>query len=320
MLLWFALSPALADAPGHYHPDDIAAQSQRFAQAAEVMGPAFEQIQTDLSRVGADLQDLERNTAFVGPAAPEALAAWTETTRRAVTGQYLQIQRHVDLLQEDYANVFSDAVNRAIASVGANYTLTECTQSSSISSMLRRSSSGGSTTCTGDNLNAAIAAHIDEDGALADDLAEINAIPWPTISIEPAPQPVHAVTGTGQYISLSTLAAAYLDRRADVHLENFEDALAPLEDGLNEGDSAALEQAAALKEAYLAALATDGGALMEALNTFLTKAGRRAPEMLDVGLCANPSNLGGCPGEDITAQLMPQLEQDGKFQKAMSRL
>lgn len=309
---------ALAGPAGYYHFDDIAAQSKRFSEAAEAMGPAFDKAQTTLGKIGRDMEDLERNTALLGT---DALDGWYASTQRSITGQYLQIQRHVDLLQDDYNNIFTEAAGRAIEQVGARYDLSECTRSGGVSSMLRRSTSGGSSGgCKGEDVNAQIAAAIDSDSALAADVREINAVPWPEIVVEPAAQAPHPVTGTARYVSLTALANTYLDARADKRLEAFEDALSPLEDGLDSGDEAAIAEAARLKEAYRAGLAEDGAALQAALLKSLAKAGKKLPGFTEVGLCANPEGLGGCTGEDITASVMALLRDDGKFQKAIDKI
>lgn len=318
VLLLLVLPSASAEPAGYYHPDNIAAQSARFAEASSVMGPAFEDAQTTLSRMGRDLENLERNTAFLGTDAPEELTSWYQETQRAVTGQYIQIQRHVDLLQEDYMNIFSAAAERAITAVAAGRDLQECNDSGGISSMLGRSARGAAD-CIGADLNAQIAGAIDQDIGLAEELREINAIPWPAVSIEPTAQPLHAVTGTTRYVSMTALSR-YLDDKADLRREAFEDALAPFEDGINSGDSAAMEQAAQLKAAYFASLGEDGAILQAALLKSLTKAAKKVPGFTEVGICANPEALGGCDGEDITDMVMALLRDDNKFQKAMQRL
>lgn len=320
MLLWLAIQPALAGAPGYYHPDDIAGKSQQFAQAADAMGPAFDEVQMTLSRLGRSLEALERSTALLGDAAPPELAVWFEQTQRSVTGQYLQVQKHVNLLGEDYATVFTEAVSRAVAQVSANHALTECTQSGGVSSMLRRSASGASTTCSGTDFNDVIATAIDADPLLRADVTELNALEWPSITIEPVAQPVAPVTGTARYVMVGRLAKKYLEDHADARLEAFEDALSPIEDDVNAGDPEAIAEAGRLKEAYLAGLAEDGAVLRAALETSLAKAGKKVPGLSEVGLCANPAGLGGCEGEDITSIVMDLLREDRKFQKAIAKL
>jgi hypothetical protein len=318
VLLLLVLPSAFAEPAGYYHPDNIASQSARFAEASAVMGPAFETAQTSLSRMGRALENLERNTAFLGPDASDELTSWYEQTQRAVIGQSIQIQRHVDLLQDDYGNVFSSATERAIRTVAAGRELQECNDSGGISSMLSRSARSAPD-CVGEDLNAQIASELDQDTSLADELSEINAIPWPVVSIEPTPQPLHSVTGTTRYVSMTALSR-YLDDKADRRQEAFEDALAPLEDDIDSGDEAAMAQAAQLKASYFAGLAEDGAVLQAALLKSLSKAAKKVSGFAEVGICANPAALGGCDGEDITDMVMALLKDDNKFQKAMQRL
>ena len=325
MLLLLGVAPVqAAGKPAYYHPDDVAGASERFGQAATAVGPAFEKAQTELARLGRALESLEQGMALLGEQAPAALATWAETTRRTVSVQYLQTQRHVDLLQDDYANVFSAALERAITTVGKGYTLKECapTSGSSVTSLMRAGGGRASVQCEGEDLNARITEAVDRDAVLAANLDEINGIEWPSIGISPAPQPAAPLLGTAgpRYVQIDVLAERYFAARLDTHRERYEDAIAPLEEDIDSGAADAIQQAAGHREAYLRALASDGATLTAALQASLGKAAKKDASLRDLGLCANPAALGGCAGEDATEAVVRALQADKKFSKAMEKL
>ena len=104
---------SLAQPVGYYHPDDVAARSKVFVAAAEQMAPAFDAAQQKLGGLGRGLQTLEVGDALLGTRVPADFADWSRAQRKAVTVQFLQVQRHVDLVQDDFGGVFGAALERA---------------------------------------------------------------------------------------------------------------------------------------------------------------------------------------------------------------
>ena len=70
---------------------------------------------------------------------------------------------------------------------------------SGLSAMMRRSSSGS---CEGDDLNAALAAALDADAALADELSGLTGSAWPSLGIEGQVQAAVPITGTGRDVDV----------------------------------------------------------------------------------------------------------------------
>ncbi len=303
---------ALAADPGHYHPDDIAAQSKRFDQAAQSMGPAFDQAQQALTRLSTALETLDAGVLLVGDRAPADLVAWAGSTRTQVTGQYLRLQRHVDLLQEDYGEQFGAALARALAAEPADRKLLEC-GATGISAIV------GKKSCPGVDLNGVLAARVDADPALGQAVTEIAAVPWPEIGVQAQAFPPVAITGTARWVSAEALfakvASGTVDRRGLV----LEDALDPLLDRMEAGDADALAEGRAARAAYARGLAEDGTLLVTAMQDTLAKAEKRGGPAA-VGLCVVPTLLGGCTGEDATAAVLATLEADKRFDKAVARL
>ncbi|MEL6346486.1 MAG: hypothetical protein AAFV53_25470 [Myxococcota bacterium] len=318
MLLLFTLTlTANAGSPAYYHPDDVAAKSERFRSAASKTAPDFEKAQSDLSRLGKQMEQMELAVSMLGDQAPESLKMWSAETQRTVNGQYLQIQRHVDLLQEDFSTIFGDALNRALIPLGTGTDVEECSPGGGISSMMRRGNASGG--CEGADLNPTLARALDQDPQLAAALDEIYGIPYPPLGVTPKEQPSIPLTGSGKTVQLALVARVFMNDRITQRLEVFEASLAPLERELSANESSAIEEAASLKAAYAQALAEDGQVLQDAMAASLSKAAKKEPMFGEIALCANPEALGGCSGEDVTREVVAFLKSDRRFQKAQSR-
>jgi len=311
--LGLGLEAHAAPAPGHYHPDQVAQKSAVFHQAAVALGPRFDEVQGALARLGRALEGLDLGVATLGPDAPPELLDYAASTRRTATGQYMQVQRHVDLLQDDTARTFESALARAVEGIGSEYLLEECGVSG-VAAMMGR---GGD--CKGADLNPRLAKALDADPKLKAAVNEIAEVPWPEVAVEGAPQAVVAVTGTARWVAVHALVEAFADPSLDRHTEDLEDALAPLEDGLASGDAEAIAAAEKHRAAYEAALAADGQVLRNAMQDSLEKAEKKGGPR-EVGLCANPGELGGCAGEDATREILAAMRADKRFLKATAAL
>lgn len=301
---------ATAAEPAHYHPDDVAKASARFAKVAEAMGPAFEERSGKIASVGTSLGELEVGVALLGSAAPAEVTAWSDKARRQLVGEKVRLQKHVDLLQEDYGTVFGAAVERALPTVGKGYAVKEC-GASGVAAMMGRK------TCTGTDLNGALAKAIDADPKLGQELDDIAAVEWPSFEVPKASVPVVALTGTERWVSGGALAQKLVGARIKARKAALETELAGiLPDDPTEADIAA---AKAKKDAYLADLGRDGETLRAALTDALTRAEKKGGPA-KVGWCANPVALGGCPGEDVTATVLTALAADKAFAKKISGL
>ena len=300
---------ALAQPVGHYHPDDVAARSNIFVAAAEQMGPAFESAQQDLGGLGRSLQTLELGSALLGDRVPAGFHEWANAQRKTVTGQFLRVQRHVDLVQDDFGGVFGGALERAMAAEPGP--LQECTRGSGVQALMRRPGAG----CPGEDRNARLASALDKDPQLKADVAEILEIPFPEIGVEPRAWDATPLTGSGRWVSAAALARAHAAPAIARASASLEARLAPLQARIASGDTTATAEAAAARQAYEEELAATGTKLIDAATKALERAGAA-----DVGLCANAAPLGGCSGTDATGALMDLLAADKRFQKASAGL
>lgn len=308
MLVILGLSTALAATPGYYLPDDVATKSKVFASTSAEMMPRFESAQTTISSLNKALNELELGVALSGKSAPEGQPDWAQTTRRALTVQSIKLQRFLNLLQTDYSNVFSEALTRSLPSLSGTYTLSECGNTGVMAQFKK-------TNCEGEDLNDDLAALIDQDAKLQAELAEIHGLVWPEIVVEKKTWGVIPLTGSKQYIQLSSLAAKYFGTQLANHEASLVAALDPLTEKLESKDAEAIKQAGVLKDQWREGLGTSGVAWQAAIKDGLTRAG-----LGEVGLCGNPGYLGGCEGEDVTDKAIEALGADKKFLKATSKV
>ena len=306
----FLVGAALAGEPAHYHPDDIAKASKVFGAVAASMGPAFEDSQSRIGVLGAALTELELGVGLLGAEAPTELVAWSLTTRKKVVGETLRLQRHVDLLQEDYGRVFGAAVERALPTVGRGFDLRVC-GATGVLAMI------GKKDCAGTDLNPKFASSIDIDTTLARDLADIASVEWPSFEEPKAAASVVALTGSVRWVSGGVAAQALLGARVATLQEDLERKLDQLLPDAPTKDDLVLAQAE--KTAYLATLGADGQVLRAAIQGALARAAKKGGPA-EVAWCANPVSLGGCPGEDATQQVLDLLGADKKFLKEIARM
>lgn len=304
------VTAALAAPAGHYHPDNVAAKSRVFATAAEASGPAFQSAQDELARISGALQTIEVGAALLGERAPTGFDDWANGVRRTATGQFLQVQRHVDLLGEDYGQVFGAALERALEAEGGQ--LAECSGGSGIQALMRRP---GGSSCPGEDKNGSLARRIDQDPTLKKEVAAINEVPFPAVGVDSRTWAPVAVTGTTRWFDVAAVARRFGGVALEREAGRLEAAVAPLEARIAAGDATAVGDAETARAAYEAALAGVGAGLLEAATKSLDKAG-----MSDVGACANPAALGGCTGEDATKAVLEALSADPRFAKAAGKL
>lgn len=304
---------AQAAEAGHYHPDTVAAKSARFTEAAKIMGPSFDAAQQSLTRLGRAVESLDGAMLLLGDRAPEALGEWAVSARKRLAGGYLSVQRHVDLVQEDFGQEFGGALARAVAAEGAVYALKEC-GATGIAAMM-----GGRSQCTGADRNAALSARLDADPALAAFTEELATIPWPTVEVPTRTAAPVPLTGSERWVAAEALLDAYARGALSARAEALEDALDPLLDRIEAGDAEAVSEGQAARDRYARALAEDGAVLWQSMTITLDRAAKRGGPA-SVGVCPVPVALGGCEGEDASKTVLEVLAADRRFQKSVAAL
>jgi hypothetical protein len=308
-VLLFPLLVAIAHAgrpAGYYHPDDVATKSRLFGQVAAAMGPAFESCQTDITRATAALASAELALGLLGSSAPKELSDWYGAARRDLTGQALRVQRHADALTEESSRAFGDALARALPAAQATHDLKTC-GATGVAAMM------GRTTCTGEDLNARLAAAMDADAALGKAIEPLVRSTWPSIALPSTAIPAAPWLGSSGWVDGARVAETLVGARITAARAA---ATQAAEVAQEQGDTAAMKAA---RTRWLDALAADGGTLRSEVGAALTRAAKKAPALGAVGWCTNPRALGGCTGEDRTAEVLTALEADAKLRKALAK-
>jgi hypothetical protein len=313
MLLLLALAPLHAAA--WYDPGGVAAQSRAFADASAAVGPRYEAAEVALARYGAALEELELGVALAGSRVPAEQAAWATEARLQVTAQFLTLQKHVDLMAEDYERVFLAAVGRALAALPGGAEAVSCEPRRLMGRVV-------SSPCPGTDLTPRVAAAVDQDAALLRALQEIAEVPWPEVGVAPrafAPLPLEGAPAAPDHLHLAPLVRALAPEALARRKDAMADATLAAEAAVEQQDAATLAALQGAKQSWLAALGRDGDAILAVLPDALARAGK-AGASAAVGLCVNPALLGGCTGADRSAALTPVLQADKKVQKAVARL
>lgn len=309
-----ALVTSLALAGGYYHPDDIAMASQVYARAATEAGGSFEAATSRSEAMARALEDYELALDLLGDVAPAAERTRHQELLTRYNREHAKLEAFAGVMMEDFDAELTGAMERAIQSTAPD--AVECAamipQGKPIPGIRQRMIANPD--CKGDDLNAAIAAAMDADPELNEAIDEILALEWPAITMDEEPQgqaSPHAHVDT----FLRPLVQDELKRidRAD------EDARIPMEAAIEEGatkDELAklVEEGRAITAATAAARAELAAPILEAAEKRWSKL-RKGESM--PGWCANPRNLGGCAGDDLTGELKELLEDDAKFLKAL---
>ena len=321
-MIFLLLSTALANEPAYFHPDDIASQSQIFRGFAQDSGPRFPQLQADLNTSGSAVGDLDLSVMLLGTRAPSDLQEHRDQARRQLAHHYLVAQAHVDTFLSDSEQTFNTALERILTEMQSAYTLSECTASSGLAALGPGRMAGGSAgDCEGEDINGKAAELLDADGVLSAEGASMLAIEWPETTLPSLTTPAAALVEQSggdpdQYVYVSALAEAFLGEQLEALTMDLERTLASMDSelqGSDEEKAAALPRAEEAHEHYETAVAGLGNILFEAMERPL----RRFLDDEVLGLCGNPSVLGGCPGEDKTAEIIDLLRENSRFRRAL---
>lgn len=302
-MLLFVFAALAADAPAYWSPEAVSAGSTWFGKAQSRDAKAFDTAQGQLERAKTAVSALDLGAALVG--APATLASFVEDEKRELSGQFLRLQKHTDLLATDYETVFGDAVQRALPTVGKGYTVAQCTPPTGIQAMMHRSSAS----CVGTDLAPALAKAIDADPQLQKAVNDILTVDWPAIELPSKPQALTAATGTARSVDAATIARALRAADLDAAQDAYEAAVEQLSDDLGSTDpatkAAAIAKGKVAHDAWVKSVSSIGKALWPDLKKKLS-----AAKLSDVGVCPNPVATGGCGVPDATAEVLRALGLD----------
>jgi hypothetical protein len=297
------VTTALAETPVWWTEEGVSSRSELFGKAQARDAQAYEAAQDQLSRARRAVGDLELADALLPPDA--ARSAYVAELDRSLSGQFLRLQRHTDLLSEDYARTFGAAVSRAVVVVANGRSVVECTSVSAVERAM-----GKGPRCPGTDISAKIASTIDEDVTLRAEVASLLSVDWPTVTVTGRAQPAAAFLGDARTLSVATIARTLrkdelreLDDIREAAIEQLEEDLASTDRATKE---AAVKKGRAIAETWRKSVAEVGAGLWPEVKKKLEK-GKRKGAPVDVALCANPESLGGCGLPDATKEAIAAL-------------
>ncbi|MSQ00576.1 MAG: hypothetical protein EXR71_01625 [Myxococcales bacterium] len=300
MLVLIVVGAALADAPVWWTEEGVMRRSATFGKAQARDAEAYESVAAELARARKAVGDLELGSALLEPDASRS--AYAVRLDRALSGQFLRLQKHVDLLGGDYSRVFGDAVERVISVAAPGQTVTQCTTVSPVQRML-----GTGPKCPGRDISAVVGAALDRDLALKSKVESILSVEWPTIAIVGEVQAPLALTGTERSVDVAALGRAWagdalraLDDEREADLEELQE---ELDSEIPATKEAAVKKGAAITESWRAAVGELGRKCWPAIKKRLEKAAKTGGPA-GVSLCANPVSLGGCGLPDATTAVL----------------
>ena len=300
MLFLLVVGAALAEAPVWWTEEGVMRSAAIFGKAQARDAKAYESVSDELARARRAVGDLELGNALLEPDATRA--AYAARLDRALSGQFLRLQKHVDLLSGDYSRVFGAAVERAIAVAAAGQTVTQCTTVSQVERML-----GKGPKCPGQDISAKVAATIDSDRELASQVESILSVEWPTIVVVGEAQPAVPLTGKERSVDVAALGRAVAGDALKALDDEREAALEQIQEELDSPDAAtkeaAVKKGSAIEETWRAAVGELGRKSWPGVKKKLEKAAKKGGP-IGVSLCANPVSLGGCGLPDATADVV----------------
>lgn len=320
MWLIALVSAAVAAPAGYYHPQDLAARSERFSEVTERSGGAFEDASRRSSELARALRDYREALDLLGDRAPAAERERLEELQKTFNRQRATLQAFAETLLEDVDGEFRAAVERAVASVPGEVTVCEGEVADGPRVPGMRQRTRPNPDCTGDDLNDALAGKVDADPALRRALREIVAVEWPALDLPSEPQA--PVGGGARWISVHALlrqgAAGTLKRI----VQEDDEARLPFQAAIEQGASAAelaehVDAARRLTAATASKRARAAAPVLEIADSRLQRLEKRGEPA--TGWCANPPLLGGCTGDDATGDLVARLLDDKKVGKALPR-
>lgn len=305
MIVLFLVQFASAEPALWWTEGGITSASALFGKAQARDAKGYDAVQASLAAARKAVGDLELGTALL--AADPARAAYLEKLDRSLSGQFLRVQKHVDLLGADYSRVFGAAVERALPTVAPGQTVVQCTQISQVEAML-----GKGPRCPGTDISAKVAAAIDADLALQSQIGSILSVDWPGISVQGEVQAAVPLTGAERSVSVAAVARALRGDELRELDDQREAALEQLSEALNGSDRAAKEAAVKEGEAiaarWRASVGELGKKLWPEVKKKLEKAAKKGGPAA-VALCANPAALQGCGVPDVTDDVVERLTE-----------
>jgi hypothetical protein len=314
----------------HYVPADVAAGAHTFVDALAMLDRTYgdKRIAADLTVEALD--SYERALQVVGDRITQADIERYVTLRQQNSHVAFEFSRSFPTRHGAIDAAFGAAVMRAVKAESAKYAgIHECNGPPETlwnQARTTRPASG----CEGVDISAALAADADADAALQSEMSGVLLLNWNAGELPAEPQPIN----TPRWISLDALMdaaahdalAALIDREkaaeAEMHAEARDQASVLAGELFGTTDVQAKLDAIRnpndkIKAKSVADRAAIAKPILDAVDATLAAWQRHGEPA--TGLCLNPPQLGGCVGEDATAELVPRLLKEKKVADSLPK-
>jgi len=293
MSLLLALAMTASAQDGYYDTTSIAMASTTFAEA-NTLQTRYAEVSGRSGAIATGLNEYQTALDLLGPGALDGQQAHLDALKAEFAREQAVLQQTVDELITAFDETFVASMERAIAAHPGQAVACEgrVAVGRTLPGMPARMQDNPD--CTGEDLNARIAAAMDADPALGPAVTALMERPWPSLTIPEAPQ---AATGGTAAVPVIPFAKDVLSdalRRID---RAEDDARLPieaaLEDGTTEAETERLREQVVGIEAQIAELRLETFAPVQAAaDKRFAKAQKKGGP--SVGWCANPAFFGGC--------------------------
>jgi len=311
----FFIATATASVTGHYHPEDIQVQSKVFVEAAERLSTVYDERSRSLRQFASALNEYREALDLLGSRASDVEQTRHGELLRAYAKEEAAIQFVADGVVEDFDSAMVAAMDRAISQLGEVQRCKARLQTGPrLPGMPVREEPNPE--CEGRELNDDIAKAMDADAELKATVDAVLSRPWPSVTLEQAPQAPIGDDVTEWVLVHDLLvggaqgALELIDDRDDAWRESIDEAL----ESEGELDVDALRsQVRRIEQQTADARAALATPILAMAEERLAKKAKDA----NVGWCANPRAFGGCTGRDATRERLAMLLDDKRFTKSL---
>ena len=312
LTLGFLISTALAGS--YYHPRDVAAASKVYGSATDAVAPEYAKRSEQSEAFANGLRRYEVALDLLGDRASAEDREHLKALRTRFLRQQAVLRDFASQMLADYDAVFSASLDTALKGVpGAE----SCGKTKIVKSPGKPARQVPNEQCQGEALNAALAAKMDQDPALAKAVAEISARTWPNFDLPPSARA--PIGGADRWIdadrffgSIAAEKLKVIQRDDDKERRAFPYDLKKIS---AEERARFTEQSREITSATAAKRAALAGPILATAEPLLEKWAKK--DKATTGWCAVPSVFGGCTGEDATDELSARLVADKRMQPVL---
>lgn len=287
-----------------YDSNEIAPISQIFVDAQAQLFPKYEALEKDVTKYEVGMKKME--TMILVSDTPEgSLYAQYLEQKKQFIGTKIQFQNRSEGTINGYGEAFMAAIQKEVQSNWSG--AVECSEKQSL--IMGMQLNNDSQECEGRNISKELAAAIDKDPQLKEQIGQINDEPWPNIVIPNIKQSL-----TGEYIYLS-MAVEYfykeeLSYQKDLRRQEIDKLNPQLQSENEEEKKNGIKQAELINQNYREALLSYG----QQIQMAMTKIGTSG-----ISICYTPKEFGGCSGNNISSDMINTLEGTRKAYKIIKK-